>query len=92
MRLRNRVSPGMGNHHEIPRSSGYRLGPPDTKYSWHLHCPNGVLYIASRLTFRFVGVVCMTRPDQWRVILSAFICNKLRDTTSNEYTLKSKHL
>ena len=48
-------------------------------------------YIASRLTFRFVGVVCMTRPDQWRVILSAFICNKLRDTTSNEYTLMGKH-
>ena len=93
MRLRNGVSPGVGHHHDIPRSSGYKLRPPDTKYTRYLHCPTAdqIECIASRLPFRFVGVICMTRPDLLRVIVIAFMCNKLHDTTAKEYTLMSNH-
>ena len=83
----------MGHHHDIPRSSGYKLRPPDTKYTRYLHCPTAdqIECIASRLPFRFVGVICMTRPDLLRVIVIAFMCNKLHDTTAKEYTLMSNH-
>ena len=67
MRLRNGESPGMGNHHEIPRSSGCRLRHPDTKKKWHLHCSTAdqMECIACTLTFRLVGVCRLhdsTRP------------------------------
>jgi len=64
MRLRNGVIPGVNDHPGMPRSSRCGLSPPpDTKCAWQLHCPTLVRLracIATRLMFRFVGIVCVT--------------------------------
>ena len=66
MRLRNGESPGMGNHHEIPRSSGCRLRHPDTKKNGIFIAQQPIKWSALPAHLRFaswVCVVCMTRPD-----------------------------
>ena len=65
MRLRNGVIPGVNDHPGMPRSSRCGLSPPPPTRNVHgnfiaQHSVRLRACIATRLMFRFVGIVCVT--------------------------------